>query len=138
MPFACLETIAFRTTIAQIHAVEKGAIVGYGDEMPLTRDSRVATLCMGYGDGYPRSLSNGHGQVLIHGRLCPVIGIICMDQTMVDVTDVPEAQAGDTVTLLGDGVPYSQFAEWCHTNRNECLTIPPRDRCACIMSRGGS
>ena len=123
MPFTCLETLRFCTSIAQLHDVARNEIVGYGDDMPLTRDSRIATICVGYGDGYPRSLSNGNGQVLIRDKLCPVIGLICMDQTMVDVTDVPDVQEGDTVVLLGGGIDYMTYSNWCHTNRNECLTI---------------
>ena len=126
MPFACLPTLAFRTTVAQIHEVEAGAIVGYGDDMPLTRDSRIATLCAGYGDGLPRRLSNAVGQVLIRGVRCPIVGLICMDQAMVDVTDVPEAAPGDVATLLGDGISLEEYSDWCHTNRNECITILSR------------
>lgn len=126
MPFSCRETLTFKTTIAQIHQVSAGEIVGYGDDMPLTRDSRIATLCVGYGDGYPRHLSNGQGQVLIHGQLCPVIGLVCMDQTMVDVTDLPNAKPGDEATLLGGGIDYMTYSSWCRTNRNECITILSR------------
>ena len=123
MPFTCLETLRFCTSVAQLHDVARNEIVGYGDDMPLTRDSKIATICVGYGDGYPRSLSNGNGQVLIRGKLCPVIGLICMDQAMVDVTDVPDVQEGNTVVLLGGGIDYMTYSNWCHTNRNECLTI---------------
>ena len=126
MPFRCEETLVFKTTVSRIHAVPKGGIVGYGDDMPMERDSRVATLCAGYGDGYPRCLSNARGQVLIRGHLCPVVGLVCMDQMMVDVTDVPEAAEGDEVTLLGGGISYSTYSDWCRTNRNECITILSR------------
>ena len=123
MPFQCLETLTLRTTVAQVRQVEAGEIVGYGDEQILTRPSRIATLCAGYGDGYPRRLSNGRGKVMIRGHLAPVIGLICMDQMMVDVTDVPGVVAGDTAELLGGGISYGQIADWAETNRNECLTI---------------
>jgi len=126
LPFQNPETLALRTTISQVRQVAAGEIVGYGDEQILTRPSRIATLCAGYGDGYPRCLSNGRGQVLVRGRRAPVVGLICMDQLMVDVTDIPEAEAGDTVTLLGDGISYGEYADWCCTNRNECITILSR------------
>ena len=126
MPYTCEETLALRTTVAQVHDVAKGEIVGYGDDMPLTRDSRIATLCAGYGDGYPRRLSNGRGRVLLRGQLCPVVGLVCMDQMMVDVTDVPGVCAGDTATLLGGGIDYLTYADWCESNRNECITILSR------------
>lgn len=126
MPYTCEETLTFRTTVAQVHDVAAGEVVGYGDDMILTRDSRIATLCVGYGDGYPRHLSNGAGKVLLRGQLCPVVGLVCMDQMMVDVTDVPGVCAGDTATLLGGGIGYMEYSNWCHTNRNECITILSR------------
>ncbi len=126
MPFPCLETLTFHTMVAQVHEVAAGEIVGYGDDMPLTRDSRIATLCVGYGDGYPRCLSNGVGKVLLHGQLAPVVGLVCMDQLMVDVTDIPQAAPGDDVILLGGGIDYATYADWCHTNRNECISILSR------------
>ena len=126
MPFACHETAVLKTTISQIHEVKAGDFVGYSDDQPLTHDARIATLCAGYGDGYPRSLSNGRGKVLIRGKRAPVEGIVCMDQLMVDVTDIPEAKPGDAVTLLGGGIGYDEYAEWANTNRNECITILSR------------
>lgn len=126
MDYRCLETLTFHTQVAQVHEVAAGEIVGYGDDMILTRDSRIATLCVGYGDGYPRHLSNGVGKVLIRGRLAPVVGLVCMDQMMVDVTDIPEVAAGDDVVLLGGGISYQQYADWGHTNRNECISILSR------------
>ena len=126
LPFACEETLCFRALICQVRDVKAGEIVGYADDAPLRRDSRIATVCAGYGDGYPRRLSNGAGKVLIRGRLAPTVGLVCMDQMMVDVTDVPGVEAGDTATLLGGGVSYDDMARWAGTNRNECLTILSR------------
>ena len=65
------------------------------------KDIRAAVVGAGYADGYPRLLSCGKGVVEIHGKACPVLGRVCMDQMMVDVTDIPGVQAGDTVTLIG-------------------------------------
>lgn len=126
MPFKDEETLVFRTTISRIHQVKAGEVVGYGDDMILDYDARIATLCVGYGDGYPRCLSNGRGKVYIHGRLAQVVGLVCMDQMMVDVTDIPQAQVGDTVDLLGGGIPYMTYADWANTNRNEAITILSR------------
>lgn len=123
MPFECLETLTFRTTVAQVHHVDAGEIVGYGDDQILTRPSVIATLCAGYGDGYPRHLSNGRGQVMIQGHRAPVIGLVCMDQMMVDVTDLPEVHPGNVADLLGGGIGYGEMADWAETNRNECLSI---------------
>lgn len=126
IPFEDYETLAFRTTVAQVHEAAAGEIVGYADDMPLTRDSRIATLCAGYGDGYPRSLSNGNGKVMIRGQLAPVVGLVCMDQMMVDVTDIPGVVTGDVADLLGGGISYDDMSAWAHTNRNECISILSR------------
>ncbi|MBQ9325794.1 MAG: alanine racemase [Clostridia bacterium] len=123
MPFADKETLRFCTTVAQVRDVPAGEAVGYGDEDVSDHPMRVATLCAGYGDGYPRRLSNGRGHVLIRGRRARVVGLVCMDQMMVDVTDIPDCCAGDTAVLLGGGISYAEMADWAGTNRNECLTI---------------
>ncbi len=80
-----------------IHA---GQSVSYGGLFTAQKDTRVATIPVGYGDGYPRSLS-GRGYVLIHGKRAPILGRVCMDQFMVDISEIPEAMDGDKVTLLG-------------------------------------
>jgi len=136
MPFQDHETLVFRTTISRIHEVKAGEVVGYGDDMVLNYDARIATLCVGYGDGYPRCLSNGKGKVWFHGKLAQVVGLVCMDQMMVDVTDIPEAQEGDTVDLLGGGVPYMTYADWAHTNRNEAISILSRRPLRVYHQRG--
>ena len=122
-PIDCGETLAFRTTVAQVRAVAAGEPVGYSDDFTLSRDSVIATLCAGYGDGYPRRMSNGRGQVSIRGQLAPVIGLVCMDQMMVDVTGIPGVCPGDTADLLGGAISYQAMADMAGTNRNECLTI---------------
>lgn len=126
MPFEDHETLVFRTTISRIHEVKAGEVVGYGDDMVLDYDARIATLCVGYGDGYPRCLSNGKGKVTIRGKQAQVVGLVCMDQMMVDVTDIPQAREGDTVDLLGGGVPYMDYADRANTNRNEAISILSR------------
>ena len=106
----------FCARITRVALVPAGEGIGY-DEAPLRRDTRVATLSVGYVDGYARSLS-GEGEVEIRGKRAKVLGLICMDQMMVDVTDIPEARAGDTAVLLGDGISLNELAAWGHLNRN--------------------
>lgn len=108
-----------KTRIAQLHAVRAGECLGYDETHPVTRDSIVATLSAGYIDGYPRQ--NSRGEVEIRKKRAPVVGLVCMDQMMVDVTDIPEAREGDEVILLGGGIGVDEYAEWAGLNRNESL-----------------
>ncbi len=118
-PEQCREVMVVRCRIAQIHTIEKGQCIGYDDDHPVEKETRVATLSAGYVDGFPRF--NNEGYVLIHGKKAPVLGLVCMDQMMVDVTDIPEAAEGDAATLLGDGIHVNEYASIAHFNRNECL-----------------
>jgi alanine racemase len=115
--------------VAQVNDVAAGEFIGYDTEGPLTRPSRIATLCAGFGDGYPRCMSRV-GSVQIRGQLAPVVGLVCMDQMMVDVTDIDGVREGDEAVLLGGNISYMQYASWARTNRNEAITImsrrPPR------------
>ena len=86
--------------VAYVKTLPAGCEISYGGTYTTTRDTRVATIPVGYADGYPRILS-GKGDVLIHGHRCRILGRVCMDQMMVDVTGVPETVAGDLVTLIG-------------------------------------
>ena len=106
----------FCARVTRVAMVLAGEGIGY-DETPLERDTRVATLSVGYVDGYARSLS-GVGEVEIRGRRAKVLGLICMDQMMVDVSDIPDVRAGDTAVLLGDGISLNELAAWGHLNRN--------------------
>jgi alanine racemase len=92
--------LRFRTTISQIRDVARGESVSYGRTFVAPRDLRVATLPAGYADGVGRLLSN-RGYVLIRGRRAPIVGRVCMDMTMVDATDLPEASVGDEAVLIG-------------------------------------
>lgn len=89
-----------KSCISYIKTIGPGTPVSYGGTFVASRSTRIATVPVGYGDGYPRSLS-ARGSVLIRGRRAPILGRICMDQFMVDVTDIPEAAEGDEVTLIG-------------------------------------
>ena len=111
--------LTVRTRIAQLHKVSAGECLGYDETHPIRRNSMIATLSAGYIDGYPRL--NSVGEVEICGRRAPVVGLVCMDQMMVDVTDIPEAKEGDIVTLLGGSIGVDEYAEWGKLNRNESL-----------------
>ena len=86
--------------IVSVREIEAGVPVSYGGTYVTPAKMRIATIPVGYGDGYPRSLSN-KGYVLIHGKKAPILGRVCMDQFMVDVENIPEAVEGDKVTLIG-------------------------------------
>ena len=115
------ETVRFCTRVTRIGWVEKGEGIGY-DEEPIKQRTRVATLAAGYIDGYSRLLS-GKGEVLIRGKRCKVLGLVCMDQMMVDVTDVPEACENDVAVLLGGGITLREYAAHGDLNRNECMGV---------------
>lgn len=91
---------SFHTRVGLVKSLPAGTGISYGRTHLLRRDSRVAILCAGYGDGLPRSASN-RGQVLIRGQRCPVLGRVTMDQTVVDITDVPGVRCGDEAVLVG-------------------------------------
>lgn len=92
--------------VSHVKWAEPGTPVSYGGTFVTERPTRIVTVPVGYGDGYPRSLSN-KGYVLIHGKKAPIIGRICMDQFMVDATDIENVRFGDTVTLAGrDGSEF--------------------------------
>ncbi len=94
------QVITFCTKIAQIKEHPPGRCISYNRRFITTRHSRIATLPVGYNDGYPRFQSNC-GEVLVRGRRVPVVGTVCMDAIMIDVTDVPDARVGDEVVLIG-------------------------------------
>lgn len=87
--------------VAHVKWVDEGTPVSYGGTYITKRRTRIATIPVGYGDGYPRSLSN-KGYVLIHGKEAPILGRVCMDQFMVDVTEIEDVSFGDVVTLVGE------------------------------------
>lgn len=116
----------------QIRPLQQGQTVSYGRTFRASRPSRIAVLPVGYADGYNRLLSN-KGSVLVHGRRAPVVGRVCMDMTMVDVTDVPDAKTGDTVVLIGrqeqETITAQDVASWQGSISYEVLcTIGPRVR----------
>jgi alanine racemase len=92
--------MSLRTKIINLRSIPAGAGVGYNETFVAQRPSRIGVLAAGYGDGIHRSLGN-RGSVLVRGKLAPIVGIVSMDVTMIDVTDVPEAETGDVATIYG-------------------------------------
>jgi len=111
-----------RSTIAQLRKVREGETVSYGRHGMAMRDSVIATVRLGYADGYPRSLSNGKGKMLVRGKAAPIIGTICMDMTMLDVTDIAGVEEGDEVIVFGKELSVQQVAHWADTIPYEILT----------------
>lgn len=111
---ALIPAMSLRSKITYLKTVPAGTGIGYGWTYVTSKETRVATVPVGYADGYKRALSN-QGRVLIHGKSAPIIGRICMDQFMVDVTDIPGVEVEDVVTLFGrDGkemIPVEEIAD---------------------------
>ncbi len=110
-----------KTTISQIKHLKAGQTVGYGRRGQITRDSAIATIAVGYADGFDRRLGNGNGRVWINGHFAPTIGSVCMDMTMVDITGVPAGE-GDEVMIFGSELPVTELAKSCGTIPYEIMT----------------
>jgi alanine racemase len=93
--------MSLRTRVISLRRIQTGTPVGYNARFIATRPSVIAVLAAGYGDGIHRALSNGKGSILVRGKLAPIIGIVSMDVTMIDVTDIPGVEIGDLVTVYG-------------------------------------
>ena len=127
------QALTFKTRISHITPVSKGEGVSYDYLWTAPQDTRVAALPFGYADGYPRNL-RGRAVVTLRGKQVPVIGVICMDQCMIDLTGVPEAQIGDEVIIYGDGtgntLDIDAVSRLAGTNKNEIVARltrrPPR------------
>ena len=115
-----------KTTILQIQNVPAGDSIGYSRMSYVKRDSPIAIIPIGYADGLDRHFSNGGGEVVINGHRCPIIGNICMDACMIDVTDT-DAHEGDSVIIFGEELPVSELSDKLKTIPYEILTsISPR------------
>lgn len=110
-----------KTKVSQVHKLHKGQTVGYGRHGKVLDEQQIATIAIGYADGFSRAFGKGIGKVLIKGRLVPVMGNVCMDMTMVDVTGL-EVREGDEAIIFGEGLPIEQVAESIHTIPYEILT----------------
>lgn len=117
---------ALRSIIISIKEWPAGTTIGYGRHGLLERDSRIATVNIGYADGFDRHFGNGRVSMWVGGKLCPTVGNVCMDAVMIDVTDVP-CKVGDTVEIFGEHVPVEQLSEARCTIPYEILTsVSPR------------
>jgi alanine racemase len=116
--------LSLRTTIAQVRTIPSGATVSYNRTFVAKRPSRIAVLPIGYADGYSRRVSH-RGSVLIQGRRVPIVGLVCMDMIMVDVTGIASVQVGETVTLIGqqgeESIWADEVAGWIDTIPYEVL-----------------
>jgi Alr-MurF fusion protein len=110
-----------KTTISQIKTLQVGETVGYNRMGKRDRPTRIATIAIGYADGFDRRFSNGKGYGLVNGRIAPVIGNVCMDMTMLDIGDIP-AKEGDEVTIFGEGIDLTDRAKAIGTIPYELLT----------------
>jgi len=118
-----LQAVAtLKSTIAQIKHLKKGESVSYNRKGIVKRDSVIATIRIGYADGYSRLLGNGVGKMLINHQLVPVIGAVCMDMTMVDITGISDVNEGDEVIVFGNELSIQQIAEWASTIPYEIMT----------------
>lgn len=118
--------LSLRARVASVRTLRPGEIAGYGRVFQAGQETKLAVVTIGYADGLPRDLPQQGGQVLIRGRRCPMVGRMCMDQLLVDVSGLPEVAPGDTVTLIGrDGgqvIRAEELAACCGTITNELLS----------------
>jgi alanine racemase len=116
------EVSTLKTTIAQIKHLQQGDTIGYNRKGLAVKGTVIATVRIGYADGYARGLGNGVGKMWINGRLAPTIGIVSMDMTMIDITGIPDVKEGDEVVVFGKELSVSQLATWAQTIPYEILT----------------
>lgn len=118
--------LSVKTRVAAVKALRKGEAAGYGLQFVSTQDSRIAVLAIGYADGLPRALSCGVGKVLISGCEAPIIGRVCMDQTLVDISSISDVKAGDVAVIIGRygdaKITACDLAEQTGTISNEILS----------------
>lgn len=117
--------VRFKTVISQISTVKAGESIGYNRRFRAEKNTRIATIPVGYADGIPRLLSNGVGKVGIGGQLFPIVGNVCMDMLMVDIQNAP-AKEGDEVILFNSSPTLQEFAVYCNTIPYEVLTSVSR------------
>lgn len=118
--------LSVKAKIALVKDIHQGESAGYGQQYRAEKDRKIAVLAIGYADGLPRALSCGVGSVLINGRKAPIIGCICMDQTLVDVTGIPDVKQGDAAVIIGKSgeqeITAYDLAEQTKTITNEILS----------------
>jgi len=117
-----LENVStLKTTISQINHLKKGETVGYNCRGLLVKDSVIATVAIGYADGYGRELGNGKGEIWVNGKPAPIVGDVCMDMCMIDITGI-EAHEGDEVIIFDNIASLRQMAKAMNTIPYEVLT----------------
>ena len=121
LPHRLKNVCTLKTTILSIKTIPAGETIGYGRHTRLTEPRQVAVIPIGYADGFDRRFSNYGGEVLVRGKRCPVVGNVCMDQAMIDVTGT-DAQPGDYAIVFGDQLPIQELADKLETIPYEVLT----------------
>ena len=116
-----LQVSTLKTTISQINSVKKGETIGYGRKGKANKNLRIATIAIGYADGFRRAFGNGVGEVIVHGQLASVIGNVCMDMTIINITGI-NAMVGDEVIVFGEKMPVNVLAKRGNTIPYEILT----------------
>ncbi len=110
------------TTISQIKKIKAGETIGYGRMGKVEQDSTIAVVRIGYADGYSRTLGNGKGKMLVKNKLVPVIGNVCMDMTMLDITKIKNLKEGDEVIVFGEDPSLQMLSSWAQTIPYEIMT----------------
>jgi alanine racemase len=122
--------LSYRTSLVAVRRIETGDPVGYGTSFHAPHGMRIGIVPVGYAEGIPRALSN-RGAFAVRGERCPIVGRVCMNMTMLDLTALPEAHAGDAVTLIGaDGqatIAADDWAQWAETINYEIVTRLPSE-----------
>jgi len=113
--------LSWKTKVIQVKAIPAGTKVGYGCTYTAKKKIKLAVLPVGYWEGYDRHLSN-KGEVIVKNQKCPVVGRVCMNLTMVDVSKVKDIKAGDETILLGEGISAEDLAEKIGTINYEVVT----------------
>ncbi|MCM1325213.1 MAG: serine racemase VanT catalytic subunit [Bacteroidales bacterium] len=118
--------LSVKARVAVVKTLLQGESAGYGMQYIAGQDAKIGVITIGYADGFPRALSHGRGSVLINGHKAPIIGNICMDQTIVDITDIPDVKAGDIAVIIGQSgeleITAYDLAEQTDSITNEVLS----------------
>ena len=118
--------LSLKARITLVKNLHRGEGAGYGHQFKAERDTKIAVASIGYADGLPRSLSNNVGTALVRGHIAPIVGRICMDQTLLDITDIPAVMPGDIAVFIGTSgnqeITACDIAEQAGTISNEVVS----------------
>lgn len=120
LPFTPKAVMSLKATVSQVKTLKKGDFVSYGRTFTAPKDMKIATITAGYADGYMRGLSN-KGYMLINGKKAEILGRVCMDQTVVDVTHIEGVKTGDVALLFGEGLPVEKLSKILNTINYELV-----------------